>query len=316
MKISKEFQIGLLTLVSGVILYIGFNYLKGEHVFSSARFYYTVYDDVGGLQISNPVKVNGLVVGRVSDITIMQDDGNQMQIEFEVDDEIQVKEGSKAILMDDGLLGGKMIDLELGKGAILEDFTIVEGKILESMSATLQQQAAPMMGSADVVMQNINKLIADYSKMSGDIHATVKSANQAMLTANALIAKNQQQVQQALQDFTTLSAKLIEQQKKLDPILANMDKVTDSLSQVEMVALANDMRSTIHELDKTLKGINNAEGTVGKLVKDEALYENMNKTMQDLDKLFVDLQENPKRYVHFSVFGRKDKSKDKKKEEE
>jgi phospholipid/cholesterol/gamma-HCH transport system substrate-binding protein len=308
MTVSKEFKVGLLALISGTILYFGFNYLKGINVFSDSQHYYAIYDRVDGLQISNPIMVNGFAVGRVSQITILQDRGNVIQVELEIDADVQIGNASEVYLADNGLLGGKMIDLRLQPGTgVLPEGSEIKGLRVEAMTAMLQEKAAPLMAGIDTMMTNVNRLISSYSSMSGDVKTLVQNAANAAHRADQMLAANQQELSAMLRNFSKLSAKLVEQQQRLDPILAKMDAIGDSLTKIEVAALASDMRATVAELNTTLAGINRAEGSMGKLMKDEQLYANMNQTLRDLDSLFIDLREQPKRYVHFSLFGRKEK---------
>lgn len=308
--ISKEFKVGLLALVAGCILYFGFKYLKGINMFSDSNHYYAAYERIDGLQVSNPVMVNGFIVGRVSNISIMQNQGNQMLVELELESDLLVGNASEAQLADNGLLGGKMIDLKLIAGTgNAQEFDTLKSLRVEPMTALLQEKAAPLMEGVDTIMVNVNTLISNYANMSESIKTLVDNASAATVRANQLLANNQQDISATLKHFNALSAKLLEQQKQIDPILSKLNVLGDSLTQIEVAALSKDMRTTLAELNSTMGSINKAEGNVGKLMKDEALYENMNQTVKDLDSLFIDLKENPKRYVHFSLFGKKDKEK-------
>lgn len=310
MKFSKEFKIGLLTLISGAILYFGFRYLKGIDMFSKTHHYYAVYDQIDGLQSSNPVMVNGFTVGRVASIQIMQQQGNRMLVEMEVEESLQVGRSTMAILTDNGLLGGKMIELKLSTdGGLLNEGDTIKSERAIPMMTAMQEKATPLMGSLDTLMGNLNKMTAGYAGLTGDVQRLVGNAANASGRVDGMLAANQQQLAGMIKNFNTLSASLVEMQKKMNPILDNLNQATDSLTKVEIVKMSAEMGKTMAELRKTIEGINKAEGSMGKLMKDDSLYVSMTHTMQDLDSLFIDMKAHPKRYVHFSLFGRKEEKK-------
>jgi phospholipid/cholesterol/gamma-HCH transport system substrate-binding protein len=313
MTISKEFKVGLLTLISGTILYFGFRFLKGFDLFSKTAYYYAVYPQIDGLQASNPVMVNGFPVGRVSIISIMQDRGNQMLVTLEIDKTLQLGKNSQAVLTDNGLLGGKMIELKLSaEGGLLQEGDTLASERAIPMMTSLQEKATPLMGSVDSIMTNLNTMLKGYAALTGDVQRLVGNAANASGRVDGMLAGNQQEIASMMKNFNKLSASLLQMQQKMDPILNNLSQVSDSLAKVEVAAMAKEMQLTLAEMRKTMTAINNGEGSMGKVMKDEALYANMNKTMQDLDSLFIDMKEHPKRYVHFSVFGKKEGKEEKK----
>ncbi|MFT5618478.1 MAG: phospholipid/cholesterol/gamma-HCH transport system substrate-binding protein [Arenicella sp.] len=307
---SKEFKVGLLTIISCFVLYFGFNFLKGKNVFTSKHHYYVIYDNVGGLQNSNPVIVNGLTVGRVQEITILQDAGNKMLVEIEVVPEIKVGEGSKAVLKDAGMLGGKVIDLILSGRRVLEEGDTLVADTEKGMMADMSEKVAPIMESADSIMLNLNNMLKEYTGMGENVKTLIGNASNAAGSANALLAQNKQKINSIMTNFEKISSDLSVMQQKLNPVLDKMNAVADSLGEVEINAIANEMKATMSETKKLMAGLNSGEGTMGKLMKDEAMYKNINKTMTDVDALILDLKENPNKYVHFSVFGKKEKKGD------
>lgn len=319
MKISKEFQVGLLTVISGAVLYFGFNYLKGINAFSSSHHYYAVYEQVDGLQVSNPVMINGLTVGRVNDISIMEGGSNKILVDIEVEDGISVKQNSEAHLVDNGLLGGKMISLILKRGAELQDGDTLTAKKPLGMMDELQSSASPLMAKVGTMMDSTTALInampmtmKKVDNLMDQFSATAASYKTTADNLNAIMNQNKDKIDGILSNFEKISASMT----KIDGILDKMNTVADSLSQAEFAAVSSELRQTLAEAKTAMKAMNEGEGTMGQIMTNKEMYENMNTTIKDLDKLFIDMKENPGRYVQVSVFGKKDKAEKEKKKKE
>ncbi len=205
------------------------------------------------------------------------------------------------------LLGGKMIDLKLSGGRVLEEGDTLVADTEKGMMAEMSEKVTPIMENADSVMANLNKMVKEYTGMGESVKTLVGNASNAAGSANALLAQNRQKINSIMTNFEKISSDLSVMQQKLNPVLDKMNAVADSLSEVEINAIANEMKATLSETKELMAGLNAGEGTMGKLMKDEAMYKNINKTMTDVDALILDLKQNPNKYVHFSVFGKKDK---------
>ena len=316
MKISKEAKVGLLALVSGVILYTGFNYLKGVEMFRSSSTYWAIYDKISGLKVSNEVFVNGLVVGRVNSIEFHQAEENKMLVGIDVDSDILLNNKTEAVLTDADILGmgGKIIDIKIKKGSkTIEGGDTLISKTPSAMTEIIAEKAMPLFTQADTMILVLNNMLRKYSKMSEKIELGIESATRTSDNLNLLIAQNKSKMNSLMVDLNEVSSSLVKSQKKLNPLLDKMDTFADSLNSLEMGALVKDTRKTLSGVQKSIDAINKAEGTLGKLLKEDSIYLHADQTTKDLDSLLVDFKKNPKRYVHFSLFGKKDKTKKKKK---
>lgn len=279
--------------------------MKGINAFSSDHHYFAVFKTVDGLQVSNPVMVNGLTVGRVNEIHILQANGNQILVEIEVDEGIEVGASTEAHLVDNGLLGGKMIDLKLKHGNTLNEGDTLVSKKPSGMMESLQTTATPLMGKAGGIMDSVSVKINQIPM--AEITAILKNAGVTVQVINGMLLSNKTKMDSIMTNFQTVSASLVQMEKKMTPILDKMNTVADSLTKVEIAAMATELQGTLAEAKKAMKGINDGKGTAGKLMTDKEVYDNMNAAIKDLDSLFIDMKERPMRYVHFSVFGKKDK---------
>ncbi|GAB2520130.1 MlaD family protein [Spirosoma aerophilum] len=308
MKVSKEVKVGLLAVVSLMMLYFGFRFLKGSDFFSSTRKYQVVYDNIDGLVASNPVSINGLTVGQVKSIEILQKQQNKLLVTLEIKKNILVTQGSRAVLADDGLLGGKLIRLGInyGKPELEEGGALVAVKE-SGLSALIREKTLPVLNNVDSLTYQLNRVVAQFDQTGVVLNQTLRSANAAVGTLGLTIAENRAGLQATLANVNKLSSSLIETEKQLKPILAKADTFADSLQGLQLKQTLGSVNKTVDNLQKILGSISKGEGSLGKLASDEALYRNVNATTASLEKLLTDLRENPKRYVHFSLFGRKEK---------
>ncbi|OIN60246.1 MlaD family protein [Arsenicibacter rosenii] len=308
MKLSQETKVGILAVVALAMLYFGFNFLKGSDFFSSNRQYEAIYDNVDGLTVSNPVQVNGFTVGRVKTIKILQDQQNQMLVTLDIRKDLAVGEGSKAILADNGLLGGKLIRLEVNqKGQVMEDGGRLVAVKESGMVATLSNKATPVLNNVDSLTRNLNRIVLSFDKTAAILNQTLAGANKVTGTLDLTVQENRAALRATLANVNRLSASLAETEKQVKPILAKASTFADSLNALQLRQTLATANQTVANLQKLLAGIQQGKGSIGKLTSDEALYANVNATTVSLERLLTDFRENPKRYVHFSLFGRKDK---------
>jgi len=311
-NLSKEFKVGLLTIVCGSILYAGFNFLKGIELFSNSHEYYVLYDNIDGLQESNPVVLSGMPVGRVRRIDILQGEKIQMLVTLDIDAQIKITDSCVAVLKDAGLLGGKSVELQISsKGKLLNHQDTIRSNSEMSLMAQAGQRAEPLLNQVDTLLFRTNRVLEKFNDMSDTIGLLLR--NTAILSGNAaaMVAENRTNLQKIMGNLQVLSGSLVETEKELKPLLGKMNNIADSVKAMQLATASEKMQKTIQEINTSLVSINSAQGTMGKLLKDSALYVNSNKAIVSLDSLLVDFRKHPKRYVHFSMFGRKD---DKKKE--
>lgn len=291
-----------------VLLYFGFHILKGSDVFSRTYKYYVVYDNIDGLTASNPVLLNGLNVGRVQEIKLLQDQQNHLLVSLDIQKGIVLPKGTAALLADGGLLGGKVIHLSMGTSSVnLQDNDTLLGKKESGISAVLQEKALPLVTHADSLIQNL-AAVADGFKETGKIlNQMLKNYDQTGNAVQGLVTENRKNLLVMTSNLNKLSESLVETEKGLKPILAKTGSFADSLQALRLGATVQSANQTISELRHILAEVESGKGTAGKLIKDETLYNNMNSTIVSLNKLMTNFREYPKRYVHLSVFGKKDK---------
>lgn len=306
---SNELKVGFLALMAFLILYFGFNFLKGNDIFSSARIYYIEYENVDGLTVSNQVMVNGIEVGKVKKVEIQPEKSNKILVTLRLSQDIIIPDKTVAVLSDGALLGGKIIRLRLeGKGNLAEK-SFLKGETEVGVSALLKERAIPVIANADSLLVSFRLISTKFDNTGTYLNSLLKSSNEAVSningSVNGIVADNRANIAQISSNMKTLSADLIETEKQLRPLLTKFNTVADSLQALKIGKTLKEVDATVVSLKKIVQGLERGEGTAGKLIKNDSLYLGLNRTLIDLDKLLLDFRLQPKRYIGISVFGKK-----------
>lgn len=301
MAISKEAKVGILALIAGVILYLGFNFLKGYELFSNTNKYYVVYKDIDGLTVSNPVMVNGLTVGRVQNIRLLPDKNNELLVTVEVDEEVRVGDSSVALLMNSDLLGSKSIELVIGNNTTFyQSGDTIPGYKKQDITEALTQKAMPILTNLDSTVVKLNKVFGD--ELGTSVTVTLHNLEKASSDLQVMVNGNQKNIYAITSNLARLTASLSQTEQQLKPILTKFEGLADSLNDLELKETVKNASLALENVQTISSKINDNQGSLGQLVNDKALYDNLNKTIADLDKLVNDIQGNPKKYLKVSVF--------------
>jgi phospholipid/cholesterol/gamma-HCH transport system substrate-binding protein len=300
MKIfSKEVQIALVAIAGIVIMFFGLKFLKGMTMFSTDDNYYAQFTNVAGLSVSSPIYSNGYRVGVVEDVIYDYDGTNKIVAVLGLDKKMRLPNGTKAEISKD-LMGNVELDLILGPNPIdvMEPGDTIFGHIQQSALAKASEmipQIQQMMPKIDSILYNINMLLSDPA-IGNSLH------NVDQITANLSATTN---------ELKHLSANLRTQMpgmmEKADNVLDNTNTLTKNLSDLDIAMTMAKVNNTLQNVEQMTAKLNSNEGTIGLLMRDQELYRNAASTMGHVDSLMIDLKQHPKRYVHFSIFGRKDK---------
>lgn len=302
---SKEIKVGLLAVVALVALFIGFNFLRGSNVLSNNKTYYVTYPNVEGLNAGSAVFLNGIKVGQVKSLDLQPVKGNVVRVGLELDKNVVVGDSTIASL-GGSLLGAKSITLTLGRNRT--EYT--GGEELKaasdaSITDAFQKKALPVLEAADSTLTRLNTLINRDAQTS--IQGTLVGARKSTEALQKLIESNQRNINQITSNLAQMSRALNTTTRKLDRIAVNFSELSDSLKRAPVGSAVRRLDSTLASAQTTVASLNRSlsdrKGSLGRFINDTALYNNLTVTTASANELMVDLKNNPKRYVHFSVFG-------------
>ena len=296
---KKEVTIAITACVAVVILFFGLNFLKGMTIFSSDNSYYVRFHDIQGLSKANPIYADGYKVGVVKDIYYDYDGNGDVIVKFDVDNNLRIPKGSTAEVGSD-LMGNVKMNLLMANNP--RERVNPGDTIQGATNSGLMGRVAQILPTVEALVPKIDSILTSVNALLADpaLAATLHNAQQ--ITSNLTTTSQQLNVLMA-----NLNKSVPGMLNKADATLANTQKLTNNLAAVDIQTTMNEVNSTISNLKTFTDNLNNGKGSLGLLMNDPGLYNNLNATMISADSLLIDLKAHPKRYVHFSLFGKKEK---------
>jgi len=306
LKLSKEVKTGILSL-SAILLFIyGYSFIKGSDIFDNSRIFYVSYQNVEGLDNSARVTINGLAVGKVKSINLVNKEGGLI-VSFSVDREFNFSRNSIVRIYSSSLIGGKQLAIILDNETnnIAKSGDTLKGEIekgmLEVMTGglkPLEQKVLTTLSNLDSLVLNLTDVLDDETRLNlkesiVSLNQTMNSFKEASGNLNSIIKTNKEKLNNTFANLEIASE--------------NFARFSDSLAQIETGKMVKDLENIISRFNSILEGIEDGKGSIGKLLKDDKLYDNLEGASKQLELLLEDMKLHPKRYVHFSLFGKKSK---------
>ncbi len=306
MKLTREIKTAILVIASILLFIWGYSFLKGRDLFTNYKTFYVEYDNVEDLAQSAPVTLNGLAIGKVNKITINENTG-KLLVELQLKTDFPVSKSSTASLYSPSLIGGKQIKIipNLADKELAVDGQTLTPAVELGLTESLGGKIEPIQQKLNVMLENINNLVSglnnvldkkgqeDLKKSLAELSQTMEQFHKASGSINAILDTNKAQINGAVTNFNKMSG--------------NFNKISDSLNKADLGKTVRSLNQTLAKVDGIMANLNAGKGSAGKLLNDDALYNNLAKTSKELELLLQDVRLYPTRYVNVSLFGKKNK---------
>lgn len=306
MKLSKEVKTGILAIGAILLLIFGYSFLEGTNLLQKNREFFVKYQNVEGLTEAAPVTINGLTVGKVMNISFANNKGGLI-VKFSVEKDFDFSKSSVVRIYSAGLIGGKSLGIfpEYDVNDIAKSGDTLRGDVEDGMLTAVSKALGPLekkvnntLATVDTLLLSVNAIVDEKTRKNlqeaiVNLNNTLNSFSGVSENLNHILANNTNKLDRT---FTNLEA-----------TAANFSKLSDSLSQLQTGKLVTDLQDVVDRMNKIVVGVDNGKGSIGKLLKDDSLYNHLNGASRQLEQLLQDVKLNPKRYVHISVFGKKQK---------
>ena len=297
---TKEIRIALTVIIGIVVLFVGMNFLKGIIVFSNDNSYKVVMRDINGLSASSPVYANGFQVGVVRNILYDYEGVNGgIIVTIDVDNKMRIPVGTTAEVSSD-LMGNLKLNLILSDN--MRESIEPGGVIIGSLGKGMMDEVAQMMPQLKALLPKLDSILTNVNIIMSD--PALKSIIDNVNGATDNLNKSSAQLNKMMTQFESTMPGMLQ---KVDAVLGNTEQITSDIAKADVAATMKNISATLQNCRELTDKLNSNEGSLGKFINDPSLYDNLNATMRDVDSLMIDLKSHPKRYVHFSIFGRKDK---------
>lgn len=317
-KLSKEFKSGFIFLLAIVFLVYGLKYLKGLNVFQSNKPYYAIYDDIDGLQVGSSIRLNGFNVGMVNNIVLSNN--NKLLVTLNINSVDSIPKNSICKIVNQDLMGTKGVSLVLGKSDLYaKPGDTLQSGVENSLQDEVNAQILPLKNKAEELIGSVDSLLTvvaavlnkntrkNLSNSIKSLDETFSILSQTMIKVDSMVYHNDKRVSKIIINLESITTNLNDSNSGIKPILYNLSLISDSLSN-------SNIGSLVENINNISNNINSGSGSLTKLMKDDKLYNNLEKSTSELAELIEDIKNNPKRYVNFSILGGTNKSYEKKKD--
>lgn len=319
MKLSREIKTGIVAFVALAMVLWGFNFLKGRNIFVGRTHFYAVYDDINGILPNNPVLINGVRVGQVKEINFAEDGSGKVVLHMILNNtDLPVTKNSVAQIYSLDMLGAKGVQLLIGSSKELAETgdTLITS-IQAGMIDEIQKQLIPVKDKAENLIVSLDSMVVATksifdSKSQKNIKNTIEKLGSTVASVDQIMAEQRDRLSSITKNIESITANIKNNNDKISNIIKNFNSISDSLAKAQVASTINNVDRTMRETSAIMEKINKGQGSLGMLVNNDSLYNHLDAASRDLDKLLEDMRKHPKRYVHFSVFGGKDKEEKKK----
>ena len=300
LKISREIKVALFAAATLALTIWGFYFLKGQDIFKPGRTLYVVFPHAGYIEPSTPVVVNGYKIGIVSDTRLMDAVQGTVLVELQItEDDLFLDKQSEAIISSPGLIAANVIDIKLGtSGQEVVDGDTLRAGVSLGIEATMMSIVEPLQKNMNSVLIDLDSVLVP---MKSSLPARVDNLNRLITDVDNLVKTNTGKVASILGNAEKIMATLARNERQLDSMIGNLNRFSDTLASVELAKTVATTQQAMAEVKTLLEGINQGEGTLGQLVKSDAMHQRLDSTAMSLQQLMTEINEHPERFLHFSL---------------
>ena len=310
-KISNEVKVGATAIITLIVFIWLYNFLKGKDFFQNVAYYYTVYDKVGGLSESNPVEINGYKVGVVQSIDFLDATSGRLIVEFSVSRDFKLPKNTVAEIIPISPLGGMKVQFVYGNGPeFYAEGDTLPGRVAAGLLELIDKEFLPLKDkisglivTLDSITTSLDELMDDNFK--DDLRGTINNLNNTTGSIERIVGSKESELKNTLENLDRFSRMLSENSEKMDNTFTNMERITDTLAAADIYGTVKKLKSSLEKTAVTLDNMNSGKGTAGQFMTNDTLYTNLSSSLENLNALLIDMKANPKRYVNFSLFGKK-----------
>lgn len=306
-KVSNEVKVGSIALVTIIVFIWMFNFLKGRDFLKNTANYYAVYDQVGGLAESSPVEVNGYKVGVVQSIDFLDPSSGRLLVNFSVSKDFKLPRNTFAEITPLSLIAGMKVQFVFGKGPGFYSYgDTIPGRLAESLITKVENELTPLRNKVSNLIDSFDSIVVAINR--DDLNGTLSNIRKTTGSLNNIIGSQEQQLKATLQNISAFSKMLSDNSAKMSNTFSNLESITDTLAAADIYHSVLNLKASLERTSVILGNLNEGKGSAGQFLTNDSMYINLNNSLLSLNKLLDDLKANPKKYVHFSLFGKKTSS--------
>lgn len=311
MKISNEIKVGVVTLLTIILFIWLFNFLKGKNYFKSTANYYCIYDQVGGLAESSPVEINGYKVGVVQSINFLNAESGKLIVLFSVSRDFRLPVNTVAEITPVSIIAGMKVQFVYGNGpGFYSEGDTIPGRLSESIITSFEREIIPIKNRINNLLDVLDSVISSVDEVMDpefrkNLSGTMANLKSTTGSIDKIIDSREKELEASIQNLHKFSQVLSDNSEEMSGTFSNLKSISDTLAAADIYNTISSLKTTLEKTSILLENINTGDGTAGQLFTNDSLYKNLNGSLENLDLLLQDLKANPKKYVHFSVFGRK-----------
>jgi phospholipid/cholesterol/gamma-HCH transport system substrate-binding protein len=310
-KISNEVKVGATALLTIVVFIWLYSFLKGKDFLSSTAYYYSVYDNIGGLQESSPVEINGYKVGIVQSIDFVDEVSGKLLVAFSVSKDFKLPKNTVAEILPMSLLGGMKVQFVYGNGpGVYENEDTIPGRVAESIITTVQNELIPVKDKISSLLVVLDSVITSVDKLMDkdfreNLAGTVENLNHSTKSLDKVLTSKETELKATIDNLNKFSMMLSDNSENMGGTIKNIKTITDTIAAADLYATVTNLKTSLEKATVMVGNLNDGKGSAGQFLTNDTLYTNLSSSLGSLNALLQDMKANPKRYVHFSIFGKK-----------